>query len=211
MAGDEYQAAIAARDRQKLAALTAGARLDAAPFVARAQDAAERKAGSPDAVPFLVWLVESSGDQDATAAAVATLIEQHVDDERLLRIVEMPSWAFRTRPPEQGAEQLARIADGSSQDLVRAHALYYRSMMLRRLHRGDAEVAAQADAMVAEAEKLAPGSVLEMRIQGPRFEKERLQIGMTAPDIEGVDLDGVPFKLSDYRGKVVVLDFWGDW
>ena len=23
--------------------------------------------------------------------------------------------------------------------------------------------------------------------------------------------DGVKFKLSDYRGKVVVLDFWGDW
>ena len=27
----------------------------------------------------------------------------------------------------------------------------------------------------------------------------------------GEDLNGVAFKLSDYRGKVVVLDFWGDW
>ena len=50
-----------------------------------------------------------------------------------------------------------------------------------------------------------------VRIQAPRFEKERLQIGMEVPDIEGEDLDGVPFKLSDYRGKVVLLDFWGDW
>jgi len=38
-----------------------------------------------------------------------------------------------------------------------------------------------------------------------------LEIGSVAPDIEGNDLDGVAFKLSDYRGKVVVLDFWGDW
>jgi cytochrome oxidase Cu insertion factor (SCO1/SenC/PrrC family) len=38
-----------------------------------------------------------------------------------------------------------------------------------------------------------------------------LEIGKVAPDIEAVDLDAVPFKLSDYRGKVVVLDFWGDW
>jgi cytochrome oxidase Cu insertion factor (SCO1/SenC/PrrC family) len=38
-----------------------------------------------------------------------------------------------------------------------------------------------------------------------------LEIGKVAPDIEGEDIDGVPFKLSDYRGKVVVLDFWGDW
>jgi hypothetical protein len=32
-----------------------------------------------------------------------------------------------------------------------------------------------------------------------------------APEIAGEDLDGVPFCLSDYRGRVVVLDFWGDW
>jgi hypothetical protein len=39
----------------------------------------------------------------------------------------------------------------------------------------------------------------------------RLAIGKTAPEIEGEDLDGKKFKLSDYRGKVVVLDFWGNW
>jgi hypothetical protein len=36
-------------------------------------------------------------------------------------------------------------------------------------------------------------------------------IGDLAPDIHGEDLDNVAFSLSDYRGKVVVLDFWGDW
>jgi hypothetical protein len=35
--------------------------------------------------------------------------------------------------------------------------------------------------------------------------------GAIAPDIAGVDLDGVAFRLSDYQGKVVLLDFWGDW
>ncbi|MCK5942658.1 MAG: redoxin domain-containing protein [Planctomycetes bacterium] len=50
-----------------------------------------------------------------------------------------------------------------------------------------------------------------MAIAAPTFRKERLQVGMVAPDIAGEDLDGKPFKLSDYRGKVVVLDFWGDW
>ena len=38
-----------------------------------------------------------------------------------------------------------------------------------------------------------------------------LAIGKLAPEISGVDVDGRKFKLSDYRGKVVVLDFWGDW
>jgi peroxiredoxin len=39
----------------------------------------------------------------------------------------------------------------------------------------------------------------------------RLTIGKVAPDIEGPDLDGVDFRLSDYRGKVVLLTFTGDW
>ncbi len=39
----------------------------------------------------------------------------------------------------------------------------------------------------------------------------RFNVGDTADDIEGEDLSGAKFKLSDYRGKVVVLDFWGDW
>jgi RNA polymerase sigma factor (sigma-70 family) len=35
--------------------------------------------------------------------------------------------------------------------------------------------------------------------------------GKPAPEIAGVDLDGKPRKLSDYRGKVVALVFWGTW
>ena len=38
-----------------------------------------------------------------------------------------------------------------------------------------------------------------------------VEVGKTAPEIDGEDLDSKPFKLSDYRGKVVVLDFWGHW
>jgi len=43
------------------------------------------------------------------------------------------------------------------------------------------------------------------------FDLEHLQVGKPAPDIVGKDLDGVEFRLSDYRGKVVLLDFWGHW
>jgi len=43
------------------------------------------------------------------------------------------------------------------------------------------------------------------------FELRRLQVGMLAPEIEGEGIDKKPMKLSDFRGKVVLLDFWGDW
>jgi peroxiredoxin len=43
------------------------------------------------------------------------------------------------------------------------------------------------------------------------FVLRHLAIGKEAPDISGEDSDGKKFKLSDYRGKVIVLDFWAKW
>jgi len=43
------------------------------------------------------------------------------------------------------------------------------------------------------------------------FEHEHLRVGKKAPEIVGKDVEGKTFKLSDYRGKVVVLDFFADW
>jgi len=42
-------------------------------------------------------------------------------------------------------------------------------------------------------------------------EIRRLAIGQVGPEIEATDVDGKKLKLSDYRGKVVVLCFWGSW
>jgi hypothetical protein len=43
------------------------------------------------------------------------------------------------------------------------------------------------------------------------FSLRNLTVGKVAPDIQAEDQDGRKFKLSDYRGKVVLLDFWSQY
>jgi hypothetical protein len=46
--------------------------------------------------------------------------------------------------------------------------------------------------------------LMRVDIQGPT-------VGKAAPEIKGKVQDGRTVKLSDFKGKVVLLDFWGDW
>jgi hypothetical protein len=52
------------------------------------------------------------------------------------------------------------------------------------------------------------GDTAAGRAKAALFGVRHLSIGKEAPEIEGEDQDGRRFKLSDYRGKVVLLDFW---
>ena len=42
-------------------------------------------------------------------------------------------------------------------------------------------------------------------------ELRNLRIGKPAPEIATVGVNGKPFKLSDHRGKVTVVNFWASW
>jgi hypothetical protein len=56
--------------------------------------------------------------------------------------------------------------------------------------------------------KVPGGGTVGEKAKAELFEIRRLCVGKEAPDIDGEDQDGTRFKLSDYRGKVVLLDFW---
>jgi hypothetical protein len=59
--------------------------------------------------------------------------------------------------------------------------------------------------------KLPEGGTIGEKARAELFEMRHLVVGKEAPDIEGEDQAGKRFKLSDYRGKVVLLDFWSEY
>ena len=91
----------------------------------------------------------------------------------------------------------------------RAAALFWRSYLIAGTD-PTPEERERALKDLAQAAELGDED-MKQRASGLRFKMTRLQVGMEVPDIEGEDLDGVSFRLSDYRGRVVLLSFWGDW
>jgi len=106
------------------------------------------------------------------------------------------------------AISLLHLAEIALDDVnARAMAAFHRGTKLA----ADAATKAKGLAILREvAEKHADLEYGE-RAANSVFELENLQIGMVAPEIVGADVDGNPMKLTDFRGKVVVLDFWGFW
>jgi hypothetical protein len=79
--------------------------------------------------------------------------------------------------------------------------------------RGTAELSRQAESFFEQAAtfdevKTARGVTVAEQATQELYDLRHLAVGRQAPDIEGRDQDDRPLKLSDYRGKVVLLYFW---
>jgi hypothetical protein len=100
-------------------------------------------------------------------------------------------------------------------ELAREYEALFGRAFLARLQRQDrAEVAREIETVFEQADKKYgdvkvpfEGTVAQ-KVKAELFAFRHLLVGKQAPDIEGVDQDGRRFKLSDYRGQVVLLDFW---
>jgi hypothetical protein len=93
-------------------------------------------------------------------------------------------------------------------------ALFGEDYLAESQRQDRARVAREIEALFEQAgkkygdEKIPYAGTVAEKAKAELFEFRYLLVGKEAPDIEGVDQDGKRFKLSDYRGKVVLLDFW---
>jgi hypothetical protein len=141
--------------------------------------------------PFLRAVAKSNSRPEVQAVAVLSLA--HYLNHRSQRIELLKEQPEAARPFEElfGYEYI--------HELMRQDGDHY---------------VAEADALLEQLAKehgdvmLPDGATIGERARSELFDLRSLRVGKVAPEIEGVDQDGVPFKLSGARGKVVLLDFW---
>jgi hypothetical protein len=212
---DDWKTAQEEGDRSSLQ--TMYEELEAVDDDAHAQkflDAAKTYEGKATEVMFLQKALQMTRNGEIAGSAVEGLISRHLDSPAWEEV--SLTWVYLSfSTPDRFDAFTDQVIENSKSDLVKAQVMYGKAQAIQySVGRGE-ELSDESKAEVAELHaqvmKLAPNSIAAMEINGPKFEEENLQIGMTVPEMEGPDTAGENFKLSDYRGKVVLLDFWGDW
>jgi peroxiredoxin len=173
----------------------------------------------------LIWVVahgqfsaEAPLAMKRAAQAADLLVQHHIEHSEL-------SWAciwihYITDPPEKSVDLLRAIRMKSPHDVVRAEATFALAEVLST--RGNATLdRSSREGLYKEAEGYLEEvrnkySDLRLRERADRYgeradrllyEIRNLSAGRRAPQLEGGTLDGKTLRLSDYRGRVVLLVF----
>jgi hypothetical protein len=169
-----------------------------------------------DLFPALQALVFSG---QHTQVAVDLLLKHHVDNPQ----IGVLCFQIGNQGAPGNEKLLRAVAEKSKSDDAKGAAWLALGQWLFAQSNQDAFDAEKRDDLRKQAEsalntvidKYADAKIFNRKVgdmaSGILFEVQHLAVGQEVPDLQGADLDGTEFKLSDYRGKVVFLDFWAHW
>jgi len=168
---------------------------------------AKKRQGTPEALPLWAWLVENGTivDRATGELAVEKLLSDHIADPGLAPGAKAIGRIAGIRGEAKTVEDLTKIIAASHEPAVRAEAFFQRGFVRRDsnlpLARGDFEWAVKEGGDTPAAKRAAEA----LAASAP------LKPGDKAPDFEGSTLSSKSVKLSELRGSVVLVDFWGMW
>jgi hypothetical protein len=189
-------------------------------FHARFYDLAWRAKGTEAGGRARIWLLNHhrpSLDEPARVELrqiLDELLQDHVQSglmERLVAFLRFRTWSVGDGA---AAKALQKIAAKNPEPRIQAAALVTHAelMMNPEGYMGTQGKFLEAARQLLERVKRDYADTPQAQeAERLLFELDHLQIGMVAPDFEATDENGAKWKLSDYRGKVVVLSFWGFW
>ena len=149
--------------------------------------------------------------QSIFEAAARQLAETYMDDSRLRGLV----WEMRGSSNKVAWDLMRDVSQKCARSDTKGLACLSLALALQASnttgqHSADAIV--QLERIMAEFRDVPlGGKTLGAMAEDQLYVLKNLSIGSKAPNIEGKDANGNSLKLSDFEGKVVVLDFWADW
>lgn len=158
----------------------------------------------------------TGGDMDK---ASNFLLENHINSPKIQgALAEMSTAGTR------GQQFIKAVAEKTTDKQVQAIAMFYNALALdaqannqemQRNEEGAKKTRAEAIEMMEKAVKQAPDAKIGEQTLSKAAAIEmafmKVAIGNPIPEVEGTDLEGKKIKLSSYKGKVVLLDFWATW
>lgn len=190
-------------------------------FVARFEELAVKAKGADTAVQAwgkVLELAPAAQTPEASSAALRALnaLNGTLASPAMAAIADQ--LRYDSGLPREGVlALLGALRDQSPHESVQAAASYALALQYMGAD-ADVEQKNKARALLADVcERFKDARPQQGRktyaqmAAGQLFELDHLQIGMVAPDMEAFDVDGVKFRLSDFHGKVTVVDFWGHW
>ncbi len=178
------------------------------------EKAAADYAGTDDAIMYLSWIVRFGcvgRDKEGVAVACNTLAKYHFKSQRIVDALMAISHTGRLLGSQETERMLRSIEEQNPDPDVKARAILARVTRMLQNATVDGTEYAGAKAEALRAAKIAKDPDIKRTVKSAIAGREQLIAGKVAADIVGIDMDGNPLKLSDYKGKIIMLDFWGDW
>lgn len=221
---DEYENSVRANTQKLIAAATEEEKNkyrasipSAGPYATKMMALVQSNLDQPDVVKGVNWLVMGAASFPEGQEALKMLGSTFADRKGIAEAVKQLEYHGLPAEPV-----LKAVIEKNTNREERAAALY----ALGAVHFKNFDASADRVSAAASKDKALEcfqqlsSDFADVTIQGFKlsdfaakmlFEMTNLQVGCEAPEIEGKDADGVDFKLSDYRGKYVIVIFWGGW
>ena len=187
-------------------------------FVPRFFAIASEAPGTEAAFRALLWIVQVSGDEADHRRSLDLLLSDHMSHPGLGPVTARFIGAPAPTSDPSAAVIMRRIIEESPHPEVRGQTAFHLAKWLMYHHplEQEQEIIALLRSAVSDCEAVPagfpfPNKMLAEVAEAELFVFQYLRVGRKVPEIEGEDLVGEPFRLSDLQGNVVLLDFWGHW
>ncbi len=171
---------------------------------------------SKECETFLRTVLEMNPHRDVQGLACLRLAQfLNARSQRLDLLHEQPPGAMLSARREHGD---AKPTPCHPPQMAKGYEGWFGEDYLATLQRQDRAAAVrEAEAFFERAAeqygdvKLPYADTVGVKAKADLHEIRHLSVSKEAPDIDGADQDGKRFKLSDYRGKAVLLYFWSEY